>query len=71
MFASGSPFDPVDYNGQTFYPSQGNNSYVFPGIALAVTQFDIRHLPESFFLVSAKVRNRLHSAMYNLVTGLK
>ena len=55
MFASGSPFDPVEYNGRTFHPSQGNNSYVFPGIALAVTQFDIRHLPDSFFLASAKV----------------
>jgi len=55
VFASGSPFNPVQYNGKTYYPSQGNNSYVFPGIALAVTRFDIRHLPESFFLASAKV----------------
>ncbi|XP_067951427.1 NADP-dependent malic enzyme-like [Watersipora subatra] len=54
VFASGSPFSPVEYDGKVYHPSQGNNSYVFPGIALAVTQFDIRHLPESFFLASAK-----------------
>jgi malate dehydrogenase (oxaloacetate-decarboxylating)(NADP+) len=26
IFASGSPFDPVTMNGQTFYPTQCNNS---------------------------------------------
>jgi malate dehydrogenase (oxaloacetate-decarboxylating)(NADP+) len=26
IFASGSPFDPVEHKGHTFYPSQCNNS---------------------------------------------
>uniref|UniRef100_A0A0B7BIA1 Malic enzyme n=1 Tax=Arion vulgaris TaxID=1028688 RepID=A0A0B7BIA1_9EUPU len=54
VFASGSPFNEVVYNGQKFYPGQGNNAYIFPGVALAVIAADIRCITEDLFLASAE-----------------
>ncbi|XP_064025335.1 NADP-dependent malic enzyme [Pogoniulus pusillus] len=56
IFASGSPFDPVTLpSGQTLYPGQGNNSYVFPGVALGVISCGVKHIGEEVFLTTAEV----------------
>lgn len=40
--------------GKTFYPGQGNNSYIFPGVALGVICAGAATIPEEIFLVSAQ-----------------
>ncbi|XP_021941862.1 NADP-dependent malic enzyme-like [Zootermopsis nevadensis] len=54
VFASGSPFLPVKYKGQIFFPGQGNNSYIFPGVALGVICTGIRHISDEIFLIAAQ-----------------
>ena len=56
IFASGSPFDPYTLpNGKQLVPGQGNNAYVFPGVALGVTTFGVRHISDDIFLEASKV----------------
>lgn len=54
MFSSGSPFGEVNYNGKTYKPGQGNNAYIFPGIALGVIATGCHHITEDLFLISAQ-----------------
>ncbi|CAG9765260.1 unnamed protein product [Ceutorhynchus assimilis] len=54
IFASGSPFPPVTVGGKTFKPGQGNNAYIFPGVALGVLTSGIHHISEDVFLLASE-----------------
>ena len=53
LFACGSPYDPVDLNGRTFVPRQGNNSYIFPGVGLGVIASGSRLVTDEMFMAAA------------------
>lgn len=54
VFASGSPFDPVEHGGKTYITGQGNNAYIFPGVGLASIAAHTHIIPEETFLVAAR-----------------
>ena len=53
LFACGSPYDPVQLDGKTFVPRQGNNSYIFPGVGLGAIASGARLVTDEMFMAAA------------------
>jgi malate dehydrogenase (oxaloacetate-decarboxylating)(NADP+) len=54
IFASGSPFAPVHFDGKTFVPGQGNNVYIFPALGMAIYATQTRRVTDEMFLKAAQ-----------------
>jgi len=54
VFASGSPFPPVEIDGRRFIPGQGNNVYIFPAMGMAVFATEATRVTEEMFIVAAQ-----------------
>ncbi|WP_019028386.1 NAD-dependent malic enzyme [Colwellia piezophila] len=54
IIATGSPFKPVEYEGKSFRIAQCNNSYIFPGIGLAVVAANITRISDDMLQVASE-----------------
>nr|DAD44604.1 TPA_asm: hypothetical protein HUJ06_002834 [Nelumbo nucifera] len=54
IFASGSPFDPVECNGKVFVPGQSNNAYIFPGFGLGLVISGAIRVHDDMLLASSE-----------------
>jgi len=54
IVATGSPFDPVDFDGKQFNIAQCNNSYIFPGIGLGVIAAKSKRVTEQMFMAASE-----------------
>ncbi len=61
VFACGSPYDPVAFDGKMFVPRQGNNSYIFPGVGLGAIASGARLVTDEMFMAAAHMLTQLVS----------
>ncbi|KAF7851887.1 hypothetical protein BT93_L2028 [Corymbia citriodora subsp. variegata] len=54
IFASGSPFDPVEFEGKVFVPGQSNNAYIFPGFGLGVVMCGAIRVHDEMLLAASE-----------------
>ncbi|AUI85875.1 NAD-dependent malic enzyme [Vibrio azureus] len=54
LVATGSPFEPVVHEGNTFPIAQCNNSYIFPGIGLGVLAVNAKRVTDEMLMESSR-----------------
>ena len=54
IFASGSPFQPLEIDGRRFVPGQGKNVYIFPAMGMAVYATEADRVTDAMFIVAAQ-----------------
>ncbi|NMP32159.1 NAD-dependent malic enzyme [Thalassotalea sp. M1531] len=55
IVATGSPFEPVEYQGELFHIAQCNNSYIFPGLGLGVVSANINRITDEMLMITSEM----------------
>ncbi|MBT4492377.1 MAG: NAD-dependent malic enzyme [Gammaproteobacteria bacterium] len=53
LVATGSPYDPVELNGETYVIGQGNNVFIFPGLGLGALVAESRQVTDGMVNAAA------------------
>lgn len=53
LIATGSPFEPVSYNGRCYPVAQSNNSYIFPGMGLGILAIGACRVSDGMFMAAS------------------
>ncbi|MGB1297026.1 MAG: NAD-dependent malic enzyme [Psychrobium sp.] len=74
IVATGSPFAPFEYNGDTFEIPQCNNSYIFPGLGLGIIACGAKRVTDEMLMATslclAKVSPMVQSGEGSLLPPL-
>lgn len=54
LIGTGSPFEPVEFNGKPVPIAQTNNSYVFPGLALGISSTRAKRVSDGMIKAAAR-----------------
>lgn len=78
IIATGSPYPPYQYNGSTYYITQGNNAYIFPGLGLGVVSSNATRLTNGMIRAATHALSELspfrqdpHKALLPTLTEAK
>ena len=63
LIGTGSPFAAVNWNGRRVPINQTNNSYIFPGVGLAVLAVNARRVTDAMFMAAGKALAALSPAI--------
>lgn len=63
LIATGSPFDPILINGREIDIAQCNNSYIFPGMGLAVVAGKAKRVTDEMMMAAAMALSELAPAV--------
>ncbi len=54
LIGTGSPFDPVEWQGREIHIGQGNNAFIFPGVGLGALVAEASAVTDGMFTVAAQ-----------------